>query len=515
MAGGLMLYLLATRFASRPAALISVAVYLFLPFPLVASTSFQPDPLMVMVLVGAMLAAVRHHERPTRRRFIVAFGLAAVALLVKPIVAAFFLFPLFAALTIVRDGLRQALRRPSFYAFPALSFLPVAAFYLYSAVTKQFLSGSVESKVNPRLWSEPYYWRGWLNNIESVLRLPHFGDRLSLAVLAVAALSIPLARARMQRASLLALGLGYVLFGLVYTNHISSHDYYSLPLVPVVALSLGLVADQLGGHVRRRLGRRTLQACAAVLIVLGLAVGVKERARALSLPSLNPGGAAGIDPKDRIKEYAQVGRLVHHSTRALMLDWGLGGLWYYGWVAGRYWPNHWDLVWQRKRLGLRAMNADERFVTTDGRYWPAVGRLHPPPSAFIVLEPIELALEPDLSVLLSGFRVLAESPDYIIFDLTEKVTTPSPNRATAQQPATPAIARGPEGQAFLHHFPPRWGAIKLGMTRTEVAHRLGRPHRLVRRRNLSKPVESWFYGVSDQYAIVFIDGEVFVKAGSY
>src|SRR5437773_6672901 len=53
--GGLLLYLLATRFASRAAALCSVVVYLFLPFPLVASTSFQPDSLMVMMLIGAML----------------------------------------------------------------------------------------------------------------------------------------------------------------------------------------------------------------------------------------------------------------------------------------------------------------------------------------------------------------------------------------------------------------------------------------------------------------------------
>jgi len=465
-----------------------------------------------MMLIGAMLAAVRYDERPTRRRFVIAVALTALAVLVKPIVAAFFLLPLFAALTIARCGIRQALTDRSFYAFPGLSLLPVAAFYLYSALTKQFVSGQVEQKVNPRLWREPSYWRGWLNNIESVLRPPHLGARLSLVVLAVAAFSILLARSRMQRASLLALWLGFGFFGLTYTNHISSHDYYSLPLVPVVALSLGLVVDQVVEYLRRRLGRRFLQACAAVLIALGLAIGAKERATALSLPSLNPGGISAIDPKDRIREYAYVGGVVHHTTRALWLDYGLWGLPYYGWVAGQNWPTHWDLVWQRTRLGLHALTAEQRFVATDKRYWPAVGSLHPPPTVFIVLEPMELALQPDLSVVLSRWRVLAESPDYVIFDLTHKARTATLGR-TAQQPATGVTVR--RDFVFLHHFPPGWRAVKLGMTRDDVLHRLGRPHRLVRRRNLSKPVESWFYGVNDQYAVVFIDGEVFVKVGSY
>ena len=230
--GGLFLYLIATSFASRWAALIGVAIYLFLPFPLVASTSFQPDPLMVMLFLAATFAAVRHHEEPTRRRLVAAVALAGLAVLVKPIIAAFFLFPLFAALAIVRDGVRRALKKPSFYVIPAVSFLPAAVLYVYSAITKQFLTGNVEGKVNPRLWGDSFYWRGWLNNIELVLRPPHFGERLSLLVLGGAVLSIPLARTRTQKASLLALWVGYGLFGVVYTNHISSHDYYSLPLVP-------------------------------------------------------------------------------------------------------------------------------------------------------------------------------------------------------------------------------------------------------------------------------------------
>jgi hypothetical protein len=49
---------------------------------------------------------------------------SATAVLVKPGIAVFFLLPLFAALEIVRSGLRAALRKPANYAFAALALMP-------------------------------------------------------------------------------------------------------------------------------------------------------------------------------------------------------------------------------------------------------------------------------------------------------------------------------------------------------------------------------------------------------
>ena len=116
--GALFLYLLARRFTHGWAALLGVAVYLFLPFPLVASTSFQPDPLMVMLIVASILATVRHHERPTRQRLGVALAVSAAGVFIKPGIPAFFTLPTFAALAIARSGRRRAFASPSFYLFP-------------------------------------------------------------------------------------------------------------------------------------------------------------------------------------------------------------------------------------------------------------------------------------------------------------------------------------------------------------------------------------------------------------
>ena len=46
--GGIALYLIGTRFFSPPAIWIGLAFYLFLPFGIVMSRSFQPDPWMTM-----------------------------------------------------------------------------------------------------------------------------------------------------------------------------------------------------------------------------------------------------------------------------------------------------------------------------------------------------------------------------------------------------------------------------------------------------------------------------------
>jgi hypothetical protein len=188
-----------------------------------------------------------------------------------------------------------------------------------------------------------------------------------------------------------------------------------------------------------------------------------------------------------------------------------GGLWYHGWVAGRYWPDHGDLLWETRNARLRRMSADERFVTTDENYWPAVGTMRPPPTVFIVLNPMELVWQQDLAVYLSDFRVLAETPDYLIFDLTRRTRTTAQRAASNQPKVDKKLA---SASWFLYRFPPAWRRIDRGMTKREVAYRLGRPRRTRTRSDLRKRLSDWFYSPDDRYAIVFINGRVFAKAAS-
>jgi hypothetical protein len=198
---------------------------------------------------------------------------------------------------------------------------------------------------------------------------------------------------------------------------------------------------------------------------------------------------------------------VNHTSRALVL--GGTGLWHYAWIAGRYWPEEVDLEWEQTYNGLQPIYADERFVTTDERYYPAVGTMRPRPTVFIVAEPIELAFQPDLAVLLSDFAALAEAPDYLIFDLTETIDSSQPT-------PVPGPAKEPPAQtshvSSFYRFPPTWRGVRRGATSVEVVRVAGQPRRKEIRRDLRKPFEAWFYGSGDNYAIVFVDGRVFAKA---
>jgi hypothetical protein len=332
--------------------------------------------------------------------------------------------------------------------------------------------------------------------IETVLRPPFFGVRAALTVLLVALCALLIARTKTQRAILLGLWTGYLLFGLVITNHVSSHDYYSLPLVPIVALSLALVATRLIDRLRDPLRRRSFQAIVAVPILLVGGFILNQKANDLRLPQ--PDAAL----QSQVKVYEQIGALVHHTTRALVLD--PGGLWYHGWVVGRYWPDQDALRWERRNDGLRPMSADERFVTKDERYWPAVGTMRPQPSVFIVLQPIELVHQPDLCVLLSDHPTIAETPDYVIFDLTRKAT-----------PSTSYDAAPRANIRYLHRLPSSWGRLRRGMTTMHVLRVLGEPSRVESYPNLRKPVQDWFYGSNGsnrQYALAFVAGRLVAEA---
>lgn len=128
--GGLFLFALARRIASFEGALLGTAFYLLLPFSVIASRSFQPDPLMVMAMVAALFLGVRYQEEGGAVRFGLAAAAAAVAVFIKPIS----IFLVVAGFVGASLGLREATvrrRAIEWLALVALAVLPSALYYLY------------------------------------------------------------------------------------------------------------------------------------------------------------------------------------------------------------------------------------------------------------------------------------------------------------------------------------------------------------------------------------------------
>jgi Dolichyl-phosphate-mannose-protein mannosyltransferase len=392
VAGGAFLYLIARQLVpGRDGPIIAVAYYLFLPFAVVASRSFQPDSLMVAVLVSSIWAFVRVRDSSEPRRLVLAISLAAAALLIKP-VAIFLLAAVVVSLELGRGGFRSLLRSPAFGALGA-SIVPSVLFYGYGMLTWNTLQEQARSSLLPTLVIDRFFWRGWLSNVEDVI---------GLSTVIVALIGLLVSKPGLPRQLLAGLWIGYVAFCAVFSYHIATHDYYHLQIVPIVALALApvvaVVVERLAAG-RQVPGAGVRVAAIGILGLALLASAMASRSRLIA--------RSGLENRPRIA--AEIGGYVAHSTNTVYLssDYGLP-LEFHGELAGRPWPLRSDLEWERL-AGMTPMDATQRFSADYARYSPQY---------FIVADLPEFKRQPDLKdFLAANFRILVANEHYAIFDL--------------------------------------------------------------------------------------------------
>jgi hypothetical protein len=124
---------------------------------------------------------------------------------------------------------------------------------------------------------------------------------------------------RATRGALAAACAGYVALGLAFSYHIHTHDYYSLPLIPLAAWSIGALMEYIGSG-RRGLRRPALRfrqlIGAAVVLLAGVAVAFAWRRPPVFLNTESARQTAA--------QYETIGRLVDHSSRVVALDMSYG-----------------------------------------------------------------------------------------------------------------------------------------------------------------------------------------------
>lgn len=397
VAGAWPLYRLSGAISGAPGAIAALVIYLFGPFAIVASTSFQPDPLMVALITGSALACYRYGERPAFRLLLMAAALAGAAALIKPF-AAFFTLGTFAFVVVGRRGFR-ALFTPAAAVFVALALAPVALYYGYAVVVSGTLRGQLSGRFMPTLLGTSFFWEGWLAQMRFVV-----GGPALVAALAGVALARPAAAGFV----LLGLWTGYVAFALVSNYHVATHNYYSLPLVPIAALSVGALAARAAEWARQRVAPRPL-ALTAIVLLIGLL-------RVWTLQSREGPNSQRL--RLDVHKYERIGRLVNHDAEALMLDPYYGyPLIYHGEVSGRVWPSGADLT-AASLAGAPDVPAERRFAEAFAAFAPRY---------FIVTDLASYHGQPDLkSFLEARFARLADDYNFIIFDLDRPL---SPRRS--------------------------------------------------------------------------------------
>jgi 4-amino-4-deoxy-L-arabinose transferase-like glycosyltransferase len=76
--GGIFLYKTVQALVSVEAALIGTGYYLFAPWSIIISRSFQPDSLMMMMFMISLYIIVRYFQEPSWRNLILALGISLV-----------------------------------------------------------------------------------------------------------------------------------------------------------------------------------------------------------------------------------------------------------------------------------------------------------------------------------------------------------------------------------------------------------------------------------------------------
>jgi len=389
--GGLLLFLLARQMVSRHAALVSIAYFLFLPFAIIASRTFQTSSLMIMLLVFTLYAFYRWIDIGDWKWSLLAGGLAGVTVLFK-ITIVFQVGGLALVAVLWRYRLREALRQPKVWVMAFLSILPSLIYYiivLKDNSSSYFQYWAISEWY--RLLAPGHYVR-WLSFLDYLVDLP---------VLFISLAGTLIASPRV-RAVLISLWIGYVLQGLFFPYHTLTHEYYNLQIVPVLALGLAPLAELVMARVRdlRSVWRVLAAVIALVWFVYPAWVACSQM--------------LAKDHRQEPAVWRAIGQALPDDGTVIALTQDSGfRLSYYGWrISDRLWPWEIDLAVSAAHGTVHDPQAifDQR---TQGMHY------------FLVTAEQELNSQTTLRDLLyNHYTLIASGDSYLIFDLTQPLPQP-------------------------------------------------------------------------------------------
>lgn len=386
LVGGLFLFALGRKLTHENGAFIALLFYLFLPYAVYASRSFQPDPLMVMLIIAAAWGMWNWREHNTWRWAILAGLLNGLAIFVKNVA----IFPLLgAALALVLErGLRESLQDKPTWAVATLSVLPVGLYTIYGLYIAGFLGQQFSFRFFPELLKTAAFYLQWKGQLEGI-----FG----LGAVAVAVTGVLIARRRAM-AFLLGLWGGYIAYGMTFAYHITTHDYYQMMLIPILALSLAPAAEVLFARAAELRNLHFARAVSGILISLMLALHLWTVRVELIREDFRPDAAY----------QAMLGDLMgHSSTPAISIaqDYGYR-LAYWGWQPNISWYDDGQLN-LRQLAGIDVDLATRFAEFVEGKHF------------FVITHLRRLDDQPALKELLyRTYPIFAEGDGYIIFDLS-------------------------------------------------------------------------------------------------
>ena len=387
VSAGTAVLLLGKELASFDGGLVALFYLLFLPYSIYATRTFQPDPLMVSLIAWALWAVLRWYRERSMKLAILAGILGGLAIYVKS-VAVFFVGGAFIGIILMSDGFGKALRDKQVWTMGILTVLPTGLFYVYGLWIAGFLQRQLNYRFFPGMWRDPAFYIRWH---EMATNICGFGTLLA------ALAGLFMVRDKGKRGLLAGLWLGYGIYSMTFAYHTLTHDYYQLPLILIVAVSLTVVADELLKHIASVEKGYWARAFVVILLFAGAFFKVWDvRVNLIR-----------TDYRGDVAFYEEVGEFIEPGAGVLAMSQSYGhALNYYGWVPNDSWLRSGDLN-LRVLAGASAEDVLENSYAAIEEY-----------DYFVITQVGELNDTPELKEFLyRDYEVLVEGDGYVIFDL--------------------------------------------------------------------------------------------------
>jgi 4-amino-4-deoxy-L-arabinose transferase-like glycosyltransferase len=390
--GGLALFLLIREFASASAAMVATLFYLFVPFGVIASRAFMPDPLMVALIIFSIWALFRW-QNTSKWKWAILFGLFAGAALFVKNLSVFIILGGFIGVILGTRGLKRSIRDLQVWVMGALMVLPVGIYSIYS-ILKLNMGSQFALRFFPNMWVDPAFYFRWAFIINS---------NIGWTVTLVAIVSIFLADPKRERPLLIGMWIGYFIFGMAFSYYFYTHDYYQLSFIPVVAISMAPALRILFEKIFERSPGLFSRLAIGILVLVGLAVPVwYSRVQIV-----------GSDYRNEPSFWAGIGDVLGHGQGVIGLTQDYGyRLAYWGWQKSAAWFTSADI--NLRYLAGQNIDPAQKFAQdTAGKKY------------FLVTMFGELDNQPVIKdILNSDYPIFAQTDEYTIYDLQHPLVQP-------------------------------------------------------------------------------------------
>ncbi|HEY59392.1 MAG TPA: glycosyltransferase family 39 protein [Anaerolineae bacterium] len=387
---GIALFLIAEKIIGPIGALVAEGFFLFYPYGIIASRSFQPEALLIACLSLYAYAAVNWYGSKTWGWATAVGFLGGLAILIKT-VAIFFILGMWLGLIFSNNSLQQALRNRQLWLAAVLTIIPYGVFHYYGMYVVGGLASQFSLRFFPQFLTQSAFYLRWLSSLRKAV---------GLEWLLISLVGFLLIKKKSYRWMLFGAWLGYLSLGVTLPHHISTHDYYHLPVYLMVAIGSGAIAAMISRKILDF--TKWGQTFALFILLFGITIYSYDAYSTLKK----------VDYYAEEAFWQEMGTLLGHDAKVIALSEDYGNrLAYWGWLT----PTNWmtvDDIQLRKDAGL-----DFNFQTVFDE--STAGKDY-----FLITLFDELERQPELKKLLySNYQISKEGKRFVLFDLRRPLRT--------------------------------------------------------------------------------------------